>query len=72
MCTCRVATAATAPPFWGNLTFELVPKPGQLATNGFHHYIGGLLAHVVVDLTACGPLVRVRMSGYCTVAVWSS
>ena len=49
MYTCRVATAATAPPFWGNLTFELVPKPGQLATNGFHYYIGGLLAHVVVE-----------------------
>ena len=50
MYTCRVATAATAPPFWGNLTFELVPKPGQLATNGFHYnpWIGGL-AHVVVE-----------------------
>ena len=49
MYTCRVATAATAPPFWENLIFELVPKPGQLATNGVHYNIGGLLAHVVVE-----------------------
>ena len=35
MYTCRVAAAATAPPFWGNLTYQIVPncKPGQLATN---------------------------------------
>ena len=49
MYTCRVATAATAPPFWGNLVLMLVPKPGQLATNGFHSDLGGLLAQVTME-----------------------
>ena len=49
MYTCRVATAATAPPFWGNLLNQIVPKPGQLATNGFRYDLGGLLAQVVAE-----------------------